>query len=171
MNFFSRLNPREKLFVSAGGGLLLLVLLLAGGKAVYEKRRSLSEETEQARADLQTLQRLKGTIESLPAAKGQVTDINAMKSAVFTRLERNNLKADIRERVENISQREERLVIEVIMRGITLNSTVDFLHDIEFERSVNAKVGKLNLRRSLPDRDIYDVTVTLTLNRPRQGGK
>lgn len=161
-----KLNQRERLFVIGGGGFLLIAAIFFGGRFVLQKRSGLTGGVDGVRMDLIKLHRLKADMDSLPAANN-IPDINSLKAAVFNRLEKNNLQADIRERTEPVSRKEEKLVVELNMKGIILKNLLDFIYDIEMNHSIPLHVGKMHLRKPLPDREIYDVNLSLTVSRPK----
>lgn len=166
MNFFERLNPRERIIVMAGGLVLFLLLVFFIIKFVIIRRSELSDAVIQAREDFNRIQRLKEDIQQLPAARN-IPDVNRMKSLIFTRMEKHGIRADIRDRVETVSRTEERLVVDLNFKGLPLKNLIDFLHDVEFGGGLNLQVGRFTIQRSLPDREIYDGTISLTTIRPK----
>jgi len=160
-----RLNDREKLFVIGGGAFLVLAAIYFGSQFLMTQRLGLSGGADQVRSDLSRLHRLKEDLALLPVAR-EIPDINNLKATVYNRLEKSGLQGDIRERTEKVSRKEEKLVIDLNMKGVSLKNLIDFIYDIEMSQSIPLSVGKMQLRRPLPEREIYDVNLSLTVSRP-----
>ena len=164
---FDKLNAREKLFVLGGGGFLVLAALVFAGRFLFQQRGHLTGGVQDARQQLARLYRIKEDLEKLPAPRN-IPNVNALKASVSVRLEKNGLQnSDIRERVERVSKSEERLIVEISIKGAPLKSIIDFLYDVEVSHSVPMSVGKLQIRKPLPEREIYDVNISLAVSRPR----
>lgn len=159
------LNPRERLFIIGGGTVLLFVLLFFGFRMILLRRQKIHDDAIQAKARFSRIERMAATIKSLPPAD-KLPGINELKAEVFSRSERFNLKPDIKEHVEQPSRDEKLIVLDLNIQGAILKDVIDFLHDIEYKNSIKARVRSINLKRSLPGREIYDVKMSLNAIHP-----
>ncbi len=166
MSIFDRLNPRERLFVMGGGLLVIVLVIFTIIRFIVVRRIEISDAVSQERENFNRIQRLAADIKQLPAAR-DIPDVNRLKSLIFTRMEKHGLKADIRDRVENISRTEEKLVVDLNFKGMSLKALIDFLHDIEYGRGVSVQVGRFQINRPLPGKEIYDGIISLYTIRPR----
>lgn len=165
---YEKLNPRERLFVLAGGGSLLLLLLFLALSSIVQKRQELGQRVVQAREDYGRILRLREDISTMPPPR-EIPDRNQFKSAIFNLMESHGLKGDLRDSVKSISRSEEAIVEELVLKGVVLKNVIDFMHDIEYGHKINCRIDGVSFRRSLPGREIYDVNLSLAVNRPRSG--
>jgi len=162
-----KLNPRERLFVFGGGGLLVVMLIVFAGVQISKKRAGIEEDVVRAREDVAKITKLRDDINSLPSPQS-LPDMNAFIATTTSLLEKYNLKPqDIRERPDTSSRTEELLVLEISLNAVALKDVISFLHDVEYGRQVNAIVGGLVFRKSLPGREVYDTKITLVIHKPK----
>ncbi len=163
-----KLNPRERLFIVGGGGFLLLMLLLFLGVKVKEQRDNIRQSVQEARDDVTHMQRLVADIRSMPAG-GPLPDENELQTRTTQVLEGMKLTMqNIRSRKETPSPREEQIIVEITFAGVSLKDIINFLHAVEYSKQIPARVGVLEFRKPLAQREIYDVRLTLVVTRPKK---
>ncbi len=162
-----QLNPRERLFVMAGGFLLGLLIVIFLGYKISQMRGGIAQRVAQERENVLKIGRLKDDINSLPSPQS-LPDMNEFISQTNALLEKYKMKPqDLRERTDTSSRTEEMLVNEISLNGVALKDIIGFIHDIEYGKRVNASIGGLIFRKSLPGKEIYDVKITLVIRKPK----
>ena len=164
-----QLNERERIFVLGGVGFLVLIGLLFGMFYIQELRGRISDDVARSRENVNRIQRLRDDIRSLPS-RGSLPDMNRFLSMTETLLTQHQLKPqNIRNRVES-KKREELMVVDLSFNGVPLTGIMNFIYDIEYGNRIPAcTVGNAIFRKPLPNRDIYDIKISLVISRPKAG--
>lgn len=166
LDFLEKLNPRERLFLQ---GLVIFLLILGAGsilRVVVRSRSALHEEAMLSGQRVAQMLRVEKQIVSLPAEK-EIPDMNLLKSRVFALLEKYNLKGDIKDSVQSLSRSEELMSVNISINGTPLQPVISFLYEIEYGGAINATIGDFQFTKPLPERDIYDVRISVGVRRPR----
>ncbi len=164
---FDKLNDRERLFIVFGVAIFLLLGLIFLGKKIGDMRARISEDVAAAREETAKIIRLRDAINNLPSPQS-LPDMNQFISQTSQLMEKHSLQAaDIRNRTESTARKEEMLIVELTFNGVGLREIIKFLHDVEFGGKVNARVGNLVFRKPLPQREIYDVKISLEIIKPK----
>jgi len=165
-SFLEKMTPRERLLVQGFFVFLLIVALFYMIRMITSRRDQLHEEALLSGQKVEKMLRLERQISSLPPAK-EIPDRNQLKAQVFSLLDKNGLKGDIQDGLESVSRTEEILIENISINGTPLHPVVNFLYDIEYGGSINATIGNFQFRKPLPDREIYDVKISVTVRRPK----
>ena len=162
-----KLNPRERLLMTGLGALLVLGLLVLGGSKIREMRAKKSDDVGGFRDMLGQISSIRDTIRELPPAP--IPPDKTQLVADASRLaEKHKLKAtDIRDR-EETSRRYIVVHVELTFNGVPLKSVLELVHDVEYGKQIAARVSRLVFRRSLPTKEVYDVNLTLSAQKPRE---
>lgn len=162
-----KLTQREKNFVFGAAAIILLALIFILFQFIFNKRSKIRSEAAGITADIQKMIRLEKQIASLPAQQN-LPDKNQLKSQIYNALEKNGLKGTIKDREESISRDEMLIIVDIDINGVTLNPVIDFLYDVEYGNLVSADIGKYSFRRPLPDRELYDVNISIYSKRSKR---
>jgi len=162
-----KLNPRERLFVVSGVGALLSLVLIFVGVKIYDQRQFIRESVLKERENVQIITRMRDDIRAMPSS-GPLPDENEFLSKTQALLDRLKFTPqNIRPHKENVSANEEQLVVELTFSGVALKDALEFLHAVEYSREIPARVASLEFRKPLPQREIYDMRISLVITRPR----
>ncbi len=167
-----KLNPRERLLLTGLIALLAVGVLVLGGRKIREMRAKKSEDVGGFRDMLSQITNIRDTIRELPEAPPP-PDKTQLVAAASQLAEKHKLKAqDIRDRDET-TPRYIQVHVELTFNGVPLRNVLEFIHDVEYGRQIAARVSRLVFRRSLPTKEVYDVNLTLSAQKPREaaGGK
>ena len=163
-----KLNPRERLLIVAFGGTLLLLLLGFIGLKVKEQRDTIRQSVGEARDDVTRMSRLVADIKGMPAG-GPLPDENEFLAKTTQLLESMKFTPqNIRSRKENPTRTEEQIIVEMTFAGVSLKDAINFLHAVEYGKQIPARVGVLEFRKPLAQREIYDMRITLVITRPKK---
>ena len=167
-----KLNPRERLLMTGLLALIAIGLLGLGGSKIRDMRAKKREDVGGFRDMLGQISSIRDTIRELPPAPNPPERTQLVADA--SRLaEKHKLKAtDIRDR-EETSRRFVQVHVELTFNGVPLMSVLELIHDVEYGKQIAARVSRLVFRRSLPTKEVYDVNLTLSAQKPREtkGGK
>lgn len=165
-----KLNPRERIMVVALLGALALAVGFLAVRKISGMRERKSDDVRSYRDMLSTITSIRDTIRELPPAPNPPDKTQLVADA--SRLaQKHNLKAiDIRDR-EETSRRYVRVHVELTFNGVPLKNVLEMAHDVEYGKQIAARISKLIFRRSLPTKEVYDVNMTLTAQKPRTNEK
>ncbi|MBI3396462.1 MAG: hypothetical protein HY042_11545 [Spirochaetia bacterium] len=162
-----QLNPRERMFVFALIALVALGAIFVMGMKIADMRSQITNDVALAREETVRMARLRDAISAMPSPQS-LPDMNQFISQTQSVMEGLKLNAaDIRNRQESTSRKEDLLIVELTFNGVSLKDIVKLMHEVEYAGKVHAKVGSLVFRKPLPNREIYDVKVTLEIIKPK----
>lgn len=162
-----KMNPRERLMVLGLAGLLGFVALLFLALKIQEQRQSIRESVNTAAANVQRIKRLRDAINAMPSS-APLPDENQFLTQTTALLDRLKLSPqNIRSHKDSPSRDQEQIAVELTFAGIALKDALAFLHAVEFGREVPARVGNLEFRKPLPNREIYDMRIQLVIVRQK----
>ncbi len=162
-----KLNPRERIMVLVLVGVGLVAGLYFVGKKIGDMRAKITKRVAAARKNARKIERIRDTISRLPRAKALDTKLQLMTKASQLAREHDLKSSDIRDRVEK-TRRVERVRVEMTFNSVPLAKIMKFIHSVEQEKRINARIGSLVFRRSLPSKEVYDVSLSLMIEKPRE---
>ncbi|MFN3605369.1 MAG: type II secretion system protein GspM [Leptonema sp. (in: bacteria)] len=156
-----KLNQREKFLLLVSSVFVFLVLVFYTFRFVSKKREEYREEIQKSKKELQTLLRLKDSIANIPKISN-IPDKNQFLELVSQKLQELALTPNsIRDREEKIGKDDARMIIiELSFNGISLDKLFRFLYEMEYNQR-GIKVREILIRKPLPGRDIFDVRLSL----------
>ncbi len=162
-----KFDERERLFLVIGLGFVLVMVLGFAVFKIGDMRARIGEDVATSRNNVNKVQRLRDDIAALPS-RGSLPDMNRFLSMTETLLTQHQLKPqNIRNRTE-AKKNEEQMVVDLSFNGVPMVGIMNFLYDIEYgQRIEGARVGSTIFRKPLPNRDIYDIKITLVISRPK----
>lgn len=166
-----QLEDRERLFLLGGLTFVVLLGLIFGLFQIRGMRARIAEDVARSRENVGKIQRLHDDIRSM-GSTGALPDMNRFLSMTETLLGQHQLKPqNIRNRVET-KKTEELMIVDLSFNGVPLRGIMNFIYDIEYGKRIPAcRVGNSIFRKPLPNRDIYDIKISLMISRPKAGGK
>ena len=164
---FERLNERERLIVVGGGGILLLVVLILASFKIGQMRQDIRDLVAQRRDEVSKMKRIRDDLNALPQADTG-WDVTRLLTATTNLLKEHNLEPqEVRDRTESGSRTENVMIVEVSLSGAQLQSVLDFIYDVEYGNKIPARIGTLTFRKPLPNREMYDVKLSLMIRTPK----
>ncbi len=158
---WEKLNQREKILLTLVSIFLFILFLFFIYKFISKRKLELEQNLQKTRRELQTLISLKETINSIPQVPN-IPSRNEFLSLITTRLQEHKLNpSNIRDREEQIGKNQNKVIfIELSFNGVLLEQLLPFIHQIENEQK-GIKVKELLIRKPLPGRDIFDIRLSL----------
>lgn len=156
-----KLNQREKFLLGITLVFIFSIVVFLAFRLIKKKKEEISEETLKLQNDLQTLQRLKENIASIPKI-ADIPDKNQFLNLVSQKLQELQLTPNnIRDREEKIGKGNSKMIlIDLSFNSIPLPKLFQFLYEIEFNQK-GIKVREILIRKPLPGRDIFDVRLSI----------
>ncbi|MCS7204427.1 MAG: type II secretion system protein GspM [Leptospiraceae bacterium] len=158
---WNRLSPREKLLLV----IVVIILFILGLAFVFQiiikKQQEIESSIEKKRKDLQTLVRLKNQISAIPKIP-DIPDKNELLTIITQKLQEKQITPNsIRDREEKTGKTKTKTIfVDMSFNGIALPPFWEFLYEIEYQQR-GVKIKELVIRKPLPGRDIFDVRLTL----------
>lgn len=151
------------MFVIFGGIFLLVVGLGYGGSIMVQKRREISQQVNDSRQALEEVRRLTQEIRSM-GTRGTVLDGKAQfQSRVADLAGQHELSASSMKIQDQEGGGVIAYNLQVEFRAVPLSNVIRFLHSIEYSRSVPVHVSQLIVDPSTSAREVYDVSMILTM--------
>lgn len=156
-----KLNQREKFLVAVALILVFSIFIFIAFRLIKKKKEEIIEETLRLQNELQILQRLKENIASIPKVS-DIPDKNQFLNLVSQKLQEMQLTPNnIRDREEKIGKGNSKMIlIDLSFNSIPLPKLFQFLYEIEYNQK-GIKVREILIRKPLPGRDIFDVRLSI----------
>ncbi|MCB1172276.1 MAG: type II secretion system protein M [Leptospiraceae bacterium] len=165
----AKLEPRERLFILAGGSVLVAFLLAYMLFFLIRKRNEQRVQVHQTQAAIETAQRLKGQILSMAEPTRQVQDKNQFMGQISRLLEESSMK--IRNMKDEPPEARGGFTdhpVRISLSNVELSELIRFLHTVEYK--TQARVENLSIDRQLSAKELYNVSMTVTISLPNEGG-
>lgn len=178
MNFFSNMQPRERMFIGgAGAALLVFLLFKLAIDPMLRRSADLDRQIVTARRQLNELRTMQ---QEYVHQKSVVDTINTQLKrqqnfAIFSRLEELAGQTGIRDKILHMKPmvstpsdvyNEEQ--VEVKMDGVTLDQLVRYLHQIESAQQL-LKIKRLDVKPRLDNRQILGATFRVSAFTLKEG--
>ncbi len=156
-----RLNPRERVLLFLVLILITLLIIFYSFQFFSKKKKEFSEEIQKSRNQLQRLIRIKENIANIPKVPN-LPDRNQFLNLVSQKLQELQLTPNsIRDREEKIGKDTYKMIIiDLSFNGISLQKLFQFLYEMEYNQR-GIKVREIMIRKPLPGRDIFDVRLSI----------
>ncbi len=160
VKFLQKLEPRERLFLLSGVLFLLVVSLVAGTYQLYKVRRRISQEVTESRYEFQRIHRLREQILDMGVAK-ELPDQRQFFASVNSLLQQNELTpSNVDEKKAGQGGRQ-KYEVSIKFRSVNLVKFLDFVYDLEYGNKVAAAVYKLEIRRAISAKELYDANIVV----------
>lgn len=161
---FEKLEPRERLFVYGGIVVAVVLVVFLLGGALRRARQNVSARVQESRSSAESMVQLRRQILSMQAAN-PLPEQSAFSQTISTELEKNNLNANsFQESPPQTQNGQTSYGVSVRLVAVRLEDVIRFLHGIEYPRELPAPVVEnLKLTRSVSGREVYDVSMSITL--------
>lgn len=167
---FEKLTARERLFVLGGGGFVFIAAVVFIFQLILDQRATVRDEVQRSSENLRRITNIRAVIENLPE-RDLPPDRNEIERIISSQLDRRNLtpRSSVSTREDQDTERGyQTITVSVRINGSSLVDLIRFLYDIEYNRRPGIQIGNMNMRRSLPDRNIYDMDMDVVVRRPLQ---
>ena len=165
-----KLNDRERMFVVVGGLVAALAILIMGVVTILRHRATLREEVQTARQDLQKIREMGQLIQRLPSGQQAPTE-GQLKKQLRQMIESQGLqRSSMNSNVSQVSKGQEKVQVDITFNSEKLVDIFQFLYQVEVAGAVSARVEDLQITRPYSEKEVYDVRIKVTVQRPSQGG-
>ncbi|MBI38367.1 MAG: hypothetical protein CMF59_02115 [Leptospiraceae bacterium] len=165
-----KLNDRERMFVVVGGLVAALAILIMGVVTILRHRATLREEVQTARQDLQKIREMGQLIQRLPSGQQAPTE-EQLKNQLRQMIESQGLqRSSMNSNVSQVSKGQEKVQVDITFNSEKLVDIFQFLYQVEVAGAVSARVEDLQITRPYSEKEVYDVRIKVTVQRPSQGG-
>ncbi|EQA37658.1 hypothetical protein LEP1GSC047_3872 [Leptospira inadai serovar Lyme str. 10] len=165
---WQKLEPRERLLLLIAGGMVIIALLFVAGRKIYRLRTDLSETVNDTPGQLAKLDKIIG--EYLYFSTLDTTGGERDPSEFSGKLEKIFLDHGVKDRISTMKPipakdidkgKYQVLIFDVNFRGVTLESMMKVVYDIDKNKRVNAKVEFFQVSKPYQDRSTYDVNMKI----------
>ena len=159
MNFFNKLDHRERLLVISFLVVLVVTSFIMGLSFLYNLSNDIRQEADRNKEIFQSLNKIKNVISGKKIKKAPE------KSQVFAEV--NNLLNKYK--LKPLSINEEKKTgkdfrIFVRLQSIPLTNFIYLLHEIEYKNRFPLFISDLMLRKNTSNKEAYDISFKIGLN-------
>ena len=160
MDFFAKLEPRERLLLLALGLLIFFVIVFGGAGSFYRYRQQLATEVKSTSNILISLQRLKSQIAMLKPQQElpKKTQIFSQVNSMLQSYQLNPISIN-----EKQNTKTKAFEIAIRLQSVPVPNLLNFLYYVEYDSRLPLSIRTFTFRRAVAKNELYDVNFVISL--------
>ena len=153
------------------GAFLLFGALFLAGRKIISMRQVISKKVVKAKKGVRDIKKLRRAILAMPKTPKPPTKEELEDQTTRLAKKHTLTFGYIRGRETTHNKTTSKVQVNINFNNIALPNLLQFLHDVEYNKIIKARVGEVSFRKPLPGKERYEATVTLYALKPKPPGR